>query len=85
VMFWILAEIFAGWVAVVVARRRQASWILAAPIGLFMAVNHLYLEWDSFPWWYNVAVAVPAAPAVILGGRLAGRFARPRPSIRVTG
>jgi hypothetical protein len=81
VLFWLLAEIFAGWLTVVIAKRRETSWILAALIGLFMAFNHLYYEWESFPWWYNLAVAIPAAPAVLLGGHFAGRFARRSPAV----
>jgi len=72
-LFWILAEIFAGWLTVVIAKRREAAWILAALIGLYLAFMHLYYVWDKFPWWYNLAVTVPAIPAVLLGGKLAGR------------
>jgi hypothetical protein len=80
-LFWVLAEISAGWLTVAIARRGEAAWILAALIGLYMASMHLYYEWASFPWWYNLAVAIPAAPAVLFGGRLAGRFARTSPAI----
>lgn len=73
-MFWLLAAIFAGWLAVVIAKRREAAWALGAVIGLYLAYVHLYSAWDNFPWWYNLVVALPAAPAVILGGRLAGRL-----------
>jgi hypothetical protein len=34
------------------------------------------LEWSTFPWWYNLGVALPAAPAVLLGGKMAAGFAR---------
>ncbi|HEY5566138.1 MAG TPA: hypothetical protein VIM81_02695 [Gammaproteobacteria bacterium] len=81
VLLWILAEIFAGWLTVVIAKRREASWILAALIGLYMAFMHLYYVWDSFPWWYNLAVVIPVVPAVLFGGKLAGRFARPSPTV----
>jgi len=80
-LFWILAEVFAGWLTVLIAKRGEASWILAALIGLYMAFMHLYYVWESFPWWYNLAVAIPAAPAVLFGGELAGRFARPSPTV----
>ncbi len=75
-LLWILAEIGAGWLCVVVARRREASWVLAAVIGAYLAYLHLYQEWANLPWWYNLAVAIPAAPAVLLGGRLAGGLTR---------
>jgi hypothetical protein len=82
-LFWVLAEIFAGWLTVLVARRREASWVLAALIGGYLAFMHLYFVWDNFPWWYNLAVALPAAPAVLFGGKLAGRFARPAAAVAV--
>jgi hypothetical protein len=82
-LFWALAEIAAGWLTVVVAKRREASWVLAVLIGTYLALMHLYLEWDTFPWWYNLAVALPAIPAVLIGGTLAGRFARPNEAIAV--
>jgi hypothetical protein len=72
-LLWISAEIAAGAAAVLIARRREALWILAALIGLYLAFMHLYYEWANLPWWYNLAVAIPAVPAVLLGGRLARR------------
>lgn len=74
VLFWVLAAIFAGWVGVTIARRREAAWVLAALIGGYLAYMHLYFYWNALPQWYNLAVAIPAAPAVLLGGRLARRF-----------
>jgi hypothetical protein len=76
---WAAAELVAGWAAAAVARRREPAWILAAAIGLYMGSMHLWLYWPVFPWWYNLAVALPAAPAVLLGGMAAGRFAEARP------
>ena len=76
VVCWALAEVLAGWLAVAIARRREPMWALAAVLAGYMSVLHLFLEWPRFPWWYNLAVALPAAPAVLLGGRLAGRFLR---------
>jgi hypothetical protein len=77
-LFWLLAETFAGWLAVVIARRREAAWALAALIGPYMAYMHLYAEWDRIPWWYNLAAAIPVVPALLLGGWMARRFAVPR-------
>ena len=82
---WALAEVLAGWIAVAVARRRQVAWALAAVLALYLSVLHLYLYWPDFPWWYNVAVALAAAPAVLLGGKLAGRFVRPSVVVVVAG
>jgi hypothetical protein len=71
VLFWIAAEAAAGWVAVLVAKRREAAWVLAALLMLYMSFNHLYYFWERFPWWYNLAVAIPSGPAVLVGGKLA--------------
>ncbi len=75
VIFWIVAEIASGWVAMVVARHREAVWVLAAIVGGYLVFEHLYAEWANIPAWYNLAVAITAVPAVLLGGRLAGRSA----------
>ena len=73
---WAAAEILAGWAAAAVGRRREVAWVLAAVIGIYMGSLHLFLYWPTFPWWYNLAVALPAAPAVLLGGSLAAPFVR---------
>ena len=74
VVCWVVAEVFAGWVAVAIGRRREAAWALAVVLALYLCVLHLYLYWPNFPWWYNVCVAGLAAPALLLGGTLAGGF-----------
>ena len=43
VVAWALAEVFAGWVAVAIARRREAAWALAAVLALYLAALHLVL------------------------------------------
>jgi hypothetical protein len=73
-LFWVLAEIGAGWVAMKIGRRREAVWVLAGLLGIYLACMHLVLYWPRFPWWYNLAVVIPAVPAVLLGARLAGSF-----------
>jgi hypothetical protein len=70
-VFWVLAEIGAGWAAGKIAKRRQAVWVLAGLVGIYLAVLHFVLYWPSFPWWYNLGVVIPAVPAVLLGGKLA--------------
>src|SRR5262245_49144394 len=72
VLFWIVAEVAAGWVAIAVARRREALWVLATLVGLYLCYEHLYAEWANIPTWYNLAVAISGIPAVLLGGWLAG-------------
>jgi hypothetical protein len=76
VVGWALADVLAGWLAVAVGRRREVVWALAAVLALYLASVHLYFEWSTFPWWYNWGVALPAAPAVLLGGKMAAGFAR---------
>jgi hypothetical protein len=77
VVCWALADVVAGWLAVAIGARRQVAWTLAAVIALYLAAVHLVFYWPNFPWWYNLGVALLAAPAVLLGGKLAGRFVRP--------
>lgn len=74
VVFWVLSEVFAGWLTAVVARRREAVWALAAIVLLYLCTLHIVLYWPQFPWWYNVSVVLTSAPAVLFGGRLAARF-----------
>jgi len=76
VVFWIASEVAVGGVAVLVARRREAAWVLAALVMGYLCYVHLYAAWSNMPWWYNLLVALPSGPAVVLGGRLAARFAR---------
>ena len=71
VVFWVLAEIGAGWVDGKIARRREAVWVLAGLLGIYLAAVHLVLFWPRFPWWYNLVVVILAVPAVLLGGKLA--------------
>lgn len=73
VIFWVLAEIAAGWVAMAIARRREAVWVLAAIVLGYLGYEHLYAEWANIPAWYNLAVVITAVPAVLLGARLASR------------
>ena len=70
-LFWVLAEIGAGWVAMKIAKRREVVWVLAGLLGVYLAAVHLVLYWPRFPWWYNLGVVIPAVPAVLLGARLA--------------
>jgi hypothetical protein len=71
VVCWALAEVLVGWLAVFIGRRREVGWALAAVIALYLSAVHLVLYWPNFPWWYNLGVALLAAPAVLLGARLA--------------
>ena len=71
VVFWVFAEFGAGWGAAKVAKRREAVWVLAGLLGVYLAALHLVLFWPRFPWWYNLGVVIPAVPAVLLGARLA--------------
>ena len=76
-LLWVLAEIGAGWAAGRIARRREAVWVLAGLLGVYLAVVHLVLYWPHFPWWYNLGVVIPAVPAVLLGGKLANSPRQP--------
>lgn len=76
-VFWVLAEIGAGWVTGKIAKRRAAVWVLAGLLGIYFAVLHLVVYWTRFPWWYNLGVVIPAVPAVLLGGKLANSLRAP--------
>ena len=69
---WIAAEIAAGWLTAVIARRRGALWTLAVLVMGYLCFMHLYYAWHALPWWYNLIVAFTSGPAVLLGGRLGG-------------
>jgi hypothetical protein len=79
--FWILAAVGGGWLAVVIAQRSGAALVLAALVMAYLCFMHLYYVWDRLPWWYNLLVALPSGPAVLLGGRLAEGFARLRSTV----
>jgi hypothetical protein len=70
-VFWVLAEIGAGWAAGKIARRRAAVWVLTGLLATYLAALHLVLYWSRFPWWYNLGVVITVVPAVLLGGKLA--------------
>jgi hypothetical protein len=76
-VLWALAEIGAGYVAGRIAKRREAVWVLAGLVGIYLAVVHLVLYWPRFPWWYNLGVVIPAVPAVLLGAKLANSLRWP--------
>ena len=71
-LFWGLADMGAGWVAMKIAKRREVVWVLAALLEIYVVALHIVLYWPRFPWWYNLGVVIPAVPAVLLGGSLAG-------------
>jgi hypothetical protein len=81
-VFWVLAEMGAGWADGKIAKRREAVWVLAGVVGIYLAGLHLVLYWPLFPWWYNLGVVIPAVPAVILGGKLANSLRASIPSAR---
>jgi hypothetical protein len=70
-VFWLLAEIGAGWGAGKIGKRHEAVWVLAGLLGIYLVSLHLVLFWSRFPWWYNLGVVIPVVPAVLFGGRLA--------------
>jgi hypothetical protein len=70
-LFWLLAEISAGWVASKIANRNKAVFVLAGVVAIYFIAIHFVFYWATFPWWYNLGVVIPAIPAVLTGGILA--------------
>ena len=77
-VFWVLSEIGAGWTVGKIAKRREAVWVLAGIVGIYLAAVHLVYSWSRFPWWYNLGVVIPAISAVLLGGKFANSLRTPR-------
>lgn len=84
---WIIAEIGAGWLTAVIARRPQAVWCLAVLVMGYLCFMHLYYVWHELPWLYNLVVACASGPAVLLGAenwahaRIVPRSLVPEPSV----
>jgi hypothetical protein len=72
-LFWALSATAAGWVAMKIAKRREAVWVLSGLIGLLAFTLHIALGWEVMPAWYNLGVVIPIVPAFLLGGKLADR------------
>jgi hypothetical protein len=70
-VFWALAEIGAGWAAAKIAKSREAVWVLAGLVAIYLVAIHFVLYWARFPWWYNLGVVLPAVPAILFGAKLA--------------
>lgn len=69
-IFWVLAEVGAGWAAAKVAKSREAVWVVAGLVAIYLVSLHFVLYWARFPWWYNLGVVIPAVPAILLGAKL---------------
>ena len=75
-LLWLSSDMLAGGLGRSIAGRPSATLTLALLITGYLALVHFALNWELFPWWYNLGVVLPAFPATILGGRIAGRWAR---------
>jgi hypothetical protein len=54
---------------------------LGVALALYLGVLHLWLYWSNFPGWYNLAVALLAAPSAWTGGWLARRWTTATPVV----
>jgi peptidoglycan/LPS O-acetylase OafA/YrhL len=60
----------AGYVAALVARRREVAHALALGVVLTLALIFPTIKfWDTTPAWYHVALFVLTIPACVAGGR----------------
>lgn len=70
-VLWVLAEIGAGFTAAKISAQPVGYLTLAGLVTAYLALQHLVLSWDVFPWWYNLGVVIPAFGAVLLGAKIA--------------
>ena len=75
-VYWLIAAVVAGFVAKKIATRKEAVWVLAGILVLYLASLHFVMMWSMFPWWYNLGVVIPCVPAVLLGAKLATSASR---------
>jgi hypothetical protein len=62
--------VLAGYVAALVARRREVAHALALGVWLTLALVYPTIKfWDTTPAWYHVALFVLTLPACVAGGR----------------
>jgi hypothetical protein len=83
-IFWALAFIGAGWATAQIARDIRTVWVVAGLMQMYAVYVHLFREWSTFPWWYNVVVAVSVVPATWLG-TLFVRPSRAKPTPGLSG
>jgi hypothetical protein len=72
-LVFMIVGICVGLLASIISRSRTPVLVLALFYFLYAAVNHFYLEWDTFPAWYNVIVPFIISGSIVLGSR----FIRP--------
>jgi len=67
---YLFAATASGWITVYISKQRNHARYVAALLAIYLSANHLYLEWDAFPPWYNWLVVLPVIPMVLYGGKL---------------
>jgi hypothetical protein len=77
-LVWPIANIAAGLVTRLIAKRQLEVWCIAVLLFCYFVVNHLWLLWDQLPKWYNVIVVIPVVPMILLGGAIGRRLAERR-------
>jgi hypothetical protein len=81
-VFWVLAFIGAGWATEQISRDGRTVWVVAGLMQIYAVYVHLFREWSSFPWWYNLVVAVSVVPATWLGAHVvSANRAKPTPGL----
>lgn len=73
---WLFANAVVGFVTRVIARRQLEVHIVAGLLFLYFAYNHWWALWGAMPDWYNISVAIPVIPMVLLGSAIAARTRR---------
>lgn len=75
-LLWALTNGTAGLVTALISKRKIEVLILMVIFVTWFAYNHLWVEWDEFPAWYNLLVVALVAPMVTIGGMIPERVAR---------
>lgn len=69
-VLFVFCSIAAGWLTVLISKKRVYAWYVAILLMMYIAPNHLYFSWDMFAPWYNWLVVIPVIPFVVGSGRL---------------
>ena len=68
-LVFIVTGIATGWFAASIGKGRIPALVVALFYLILMAINHFYLEWNTFPSWYNVIVPFVISGSIAIGSQ----------------